>query len=109
MQAFRPGFSSAKTILVLAKFNGIISWLCDDVLGKRPEYINVLTARKLCGIKTQRGENAKKKVLDFFLDNEPSFSIEYTKFGNPVPGSYDRADSLVIARAGYISYNEKIA
>jgi len=109
LQAFRPGFSSAKTILVLAKFNGIISWLCDDVLGKRPEYINVLTARKLCGIKTQRGENAKKKVLDFFLDNEPSFSIEYTKFGNPVPGSYDRADSLVIARAGYISYNEKIA
>lgn len=27
LQAFRPGFSSAKTILTLAKFNGIVSYL----------------------------------------------------------------------------------
>lgn len=27
LQAFRPGFSSAKTILTLAKFNGILCWM----------------------------------------------------------------------------------
>ena len=28
LMAFRPGFSSAKTILTLAKFNGIVSYIC---------------------------------------------------------------------------------
>ena len=27
LQAFRPGFSSAKTLLTLARFNGIVSYL----------------------------------------------------------------------------------
>ena len=29
LMAFRPGSSSAKTILTLAKFNGIISYVCE--------------------------------------------------------------------------------
>ena len=43
-----------------------------------------------------------RREKNFLLDNEPSFSVEYTKHGNPKPGSYDRADSLVIAKAGHI-------
>ena len=41
-------------------------------------------------------------VLKFLLDNEPSFVIDYTRNGNPKPESYDKADSIVIARAGAI-------
>ena len=45
LQAFRPGFSSAKTLLTLARFNGIVSYICLDVLGIEPEYISASTAR----------------------------------------------------------------
>ena len=48
-----------------------------------------------------RGEKAKEIVLKYLLDNEPNFVINYTKYDNPTPGSYDRADSMVIAKAGF--------
>ena len=107
LQAFRPGFSSAKTLLTLASFNGIVSYICQDQFGIKPEYIGASTARKSNGVKVPRGEKAKKVVLDFVLDNEPGFVVEYTKQENPKPGSYDRADSLIIARAGYNLWKEK--
>ena len=47
-------------------------------------------------------EKAKQVVLKFLLDNEPSFVIDYTRNGNPKPESYDKADSIVIAKAGVI-------
>ena len=100
LQAFRSGFSSARTLSTLSRFNGVVSWLVYDKLQIKPEYIAATSARKLCGIKISRGQKAKEVVLKFLLDNEPSFVIDYTKHGNPKPGSYDRADSLVIARAG---------
>ena len=62
--------------------------------------LSATSARKTAGVSIKRGENAKEKVLQFLLDTEPSFVIEYTKHGNPVAGSYDRADSLIIAKAG---------
>ncbi len=103
LMAFRPGFSSAKTILTLAKFNGIVSYVCEKDFGVEPEYIGASTARKACGIKVERGKKAKEVVLNFVLDNEDSFVVEYTKQGNPKPGSYDRADSYIIAKAGWKS------
>ena len=100
LQSFRSGFSSAKTLSTLSRFNGIVSWLVFDQYKIKPEYIAATSARKLCGIKVPRGQKAKQVVLKFLLDNEPSFVIEYTRNGNPKPESYDRADSIVIAKAG---------
>ena len=102
LQSFRSGFSSAKTLSTLSRFNGIVSWLVFDQYGIQPEYIAATSARKLCGFKLSRGQKAKQVVLKFLLDNEPSFVIEYTRNGNPKPESYDKADSIVIARAGAI-------
>tara|TARA_Y100000592_G_scaffold86189_1_gene139177 strand:+ start:200 stop:727 length:528 start_codon:yes stop_codon:yes gene_type:complete len=102
LQSFRSGFSSAKTLSTLSRFNGIVSWLVFDKYKIQPEYIAATSARKLCGIKVSRGQKAKQVVLNFLLDNEPSFVIEYTRNGNPKPESYDKADSIVIARAGAI-------
>jgi len=107
LQAFRPGLSSAKTLLTLAKFNGIISYICQNDIGVKPEYIGASTARKSNGIKIPRGEKAKQVVLQYVLDNETDFMVEYTKHGNPKPGSYDRTDSLIIAKAGYNLWKEK--
>ena len=32
LQSFRSGFSSAKTLSTLSRFNGIVSWLCYSIL-----------------------------------------------------------------------------
>ncbi len=103
LQAFRPGLSSAKVILTLGKFNGIVSWICYKIFGIQPDYISASTARKTLGIKVERGENAKEIVLKRVLELEKGFVVKYTPKGNPVAGTYDRADSYVIAKAGYLS------
>lgn len=102
LQAFRPGLSSAQVILTLGKFNGIVSWICFKTFGLQPEYIGATTARKSLDIKVPRGENAKLIVLQRVLELEPSFKVAYTAHGNPVEGTFDRADSYVIAKAGYL-------
>ena len=101
LQSFRSGFSSAKTLSTLSRFNGIVSWMCYSLWSLEPQYLAATSARKLCGIKIPKGEKAKPVVLQYVLDNEPTFMVEYTKHGNPKPDSFDRADSWVIAKAGF--------
>lgn len=103
LQSFRSGFSSAKTLSTLSRFNGIISWSCYEVFNTKPQMLAAATARKQAGVIIKRGDNAKEKVLQFVLDKYPKIAIEYTKHGNPKPGSYDMCDSLIIASAGLVS------
>jgi Holliday junction resolvasome RuvABC endonuclease subunit len=98
---FNSGGSSAKTMATLQKFNGIVSWIVYEVFEIKPEYIGASAARKLAGIKVPRGQKAKKVVLEHLLETEPAFNVEYTRHGNPKPESYDRADAIVVAHAGY--------
>ena len=98
---FSSGGSSAKTMASLQRFNGMISWMCCDIFNHTPEHLSAAESRKLAGVRVPRGENAKIAVLNFIVDNEPSFKLSYTKFGNPKPECFDKADSLVVARAGY--------
>jgi hypothetical protein len=56
---FTPGFSSADTILTLAKFNGIISYLSRGILGTEPVDVNVTSARSKLGIKYDRNDKTK--------------------------------------------------
>ena len=93
--------ASAKTLSTLTRFNGIVSWLIYELFERRPTFIGSTTARKQAGIKVPRGKKAKQVVLEHLLENEPAFKIEYTQHGNPKPESYDRADAIVVARAGY--------
>tara|TARA_R110000824_G_scaffold283567_2_gene471941 strand:- start:387 stop:920 length:534 start_codon:yes stop_codon:yes gene_type:complete len=102
LQSFRSGFSSAKTLSTLSSFNGIVSWLCYDIYGIEPIYLAAPSARRIYGLKIQRGQKAKEVVLQYLVNNEPAFEIEYTRNGNPKPHCYDMADSIVIAKAGYI-------
>lgn len=102
LQAFKPGFSSASTIQALSKFNGVVSWMCNEIFDLTPEYISAGTARKFCGIKVPKGEKAKLFVFNFVVDTVPEFKVEFTSKGNPAPGSFDKADSYVIAKAGNV-------
>jgi hypothetical protein len=101
LHMFMGGKSSAKTLSTLTRFNGIVSWLIYEMFKMEPKYIAATSARKQAGIKVPRGQKAKQVVLQHLLDNEPAFTVEYTKHGNPKPESYDRADAIVIAKAGW--------
>jgi hypothetical protein len=105
---FNSGGSSAKTMAVLQKFNGIVSWMIYELFEIKPEYIGATQARKLCGIKVPRGQKAKKVVLEHLLETEKAFKIEYTIHGNPKPESYDRADAIIIAKAGHEILQKKL-
>jgi len=107
LQSFRSGFSSAQTLSTLSRFNGMVSLAVFRMFNIKPKYLAATSARKSCGIKVPRGEKAKDVVIKFVLDNVPEFDVEYTKFGNPKPGEFDRADSWVIAKAGLAQWNQK--
>ena len=100
LHSFRSGFSSAQTLSTLSRLNGIVSWMCYEAFGLQPEMIAATSARKLAGVGIKRGDNAKEKVLQFIIDSYPDIEIQYTKHGNPKPGTLDMCDSIIIALAG---------
>ena len=110
LQAFRPGFSSAKTIVTLARFNGIVTYLCNEVFQLEPEFMNVNSARKSVGLKIDRKskESTKDQVLTFTKERLPDFEwpTRTLKSGArkglviPADCCYDIADAYIIAAAG---------
>ena len=97
---FGSGGSTAKTMALLQRFNGIVSWICYEIFEKAPQYFTAHQARKLNEIKIPKGSNTKKEILKWVLDKYPDFNIEYTNHGNPKPKYFDIADAVVVARAG---------
>jgi hypothetical protein len=108
LHMFMRGKSSAKTLSTLTRFNGIVSWLLYETFEITPEYIGATSARKHAGIKVARGQKAKQVVLEHLLEHEQAFTIEHTRHGNPKPESYDKADAIVIAKAGDKIEREKL-
>ena len=113
LQAFRPGLSSAKTLLTLARFNGIVSYLCFEVFDLKPSYVNVNSARKACNIKLDRKskKSTKEQIFDYVLNDMSINGLTYKwpkkvlksgpRAGNEVyvDGCYDMSDSYVICKA----------
>lgn len=119
LQAFRPGLSSAKTLMTLAQFNGVVRWICHSDLNTEVESINVNSARKTVGLKIDRKSKKKTKeqVWDWVKLNNGSdkFSIEWPykvlKSG-PSKGqtrlcneAYDMADAYVIGKSHFVLKN----
>jgi len=114
LQAFRPGFSSAKTLMSLARFNGIVSYICREVFELDPEYINVNVARRSIGLKIDRKSslNTKDQVLSWVTDQLKTTShqwpVKVLKSGPrkgqsvPEPGCYDMADAFVICSSACV-------
>jgi len=102
LQMFRAGFSSAKTLTLLSKFNGVVSWMCYDLFEIEPEYISASSARKQAGITIPRGSKSKEVVLEYVSNDIQNFQYELTKAGNPKAGTYDRADSIILAKAAFL-------
>lgn len=107
LMGFRPGMSSAQTISMLLRFNGIVSQLARKQFGIEPEYISANHARKACGIKLQRtavaGMSQKEQVFKHMSENDLlNFPWPIKKNGKQADWSRDATDAYVIARAAAV-------
>jgi len=111
--AFGGGKTTAQTIAKLQRFNGMCSYITYKVFeDQHPGMVNVRTARNKLGIKIPKGvkdKDAKMVIIEWVKQNFESFKYEMTAHGNPLPGTDDRADAVVIAMYGlnYLLENEK--
>ena len=104
---FGGGRTTAGTMAKLQRFNGMCSFAVRRVFMTNPTLISANKARKSVGLKIKRGENTKKKVIEWVEKSYPKdFIVEYTNYGNPRPGTDDKADAVVIALAGMEILNE---
>jgi hypothetical protein len=103
--------SSASTLNLLAKFNGLVSYQVRNLLALDPQYVSVNHARKLCGVRIEKtskcGKSAKDQTFDWAIagplkEIAASFKLVNTKDGSVKYQGYhyDEVDSYVIARAG---------
>ena len=95
---FSGGRTTAGTMSKLQRFNGMISILCYRCFKIVPVLVPSRSARSRCGIKIKRGEDTKKKIIEWVKSEYPKdFIVELTRHGNPRPGTDDMADSVVVA------------
>jgi Holliday junction resolvasome RuvABC endonuclease subunit len=104
---FSGGKTTAMTMAKLQRFNGMVSYMVRREIGIEPVMIAANKARGLVGLKLKRGDNTKLKVIEWVQNEYPKdFIVEYTRHGNPKPGTDDKADSVVIAKAGLLMEKE---
>lgn len=109
LQGFRRGMSSAHTLLTLARFNGIVSWLAYDVFDVKPIFFDSSTARRGLGIKIDKARDTKDQIMEWVevvTGQELPKRVATTgkKKGMTIfaTGVNDAADAYVMARAGYL-------
>ena len=116
LQSFSRGLSSARTLMQLARFNGIVSNIAFRITRIKPVFINVNTARKSLGIKIDKNSSKDKKeqIMEWvgkdlggynwptkIISRGPNKGrVKFEKF------CYDIADAYVICKAGIIIKNE---
>jgi Holliday junction resolvasome RuvABC endonuclease subunit len=118
LQMFRPGLSSAKVLITLARFNGMVTLLSHQTFDIDPEFLNVNSARKIVELKINKKDKSKttkEKVFEW-VDNELNGTYDWPmktlksgpRKGTIIPesGCYDIADAYVIALAGHKSLNK---
>ena len=109
LQGFRRGMSSAHTLLTLARFNGIVSWLAFDVFSIKPIFFDSTSARRGLGIKIDKARDTKDQIMEWVevvTGKELPKRIATTgkKKGMTLfaAGVNDAADAYVMARAAYL-------
>ena len=104
---FGGGRTTAGTMAKLQRFNRMCSFAVRRIFKKSPTLISANNARKAVGLKIKRGEDTKKKIIEWVESKYPKdFIVELTNYGNPKPGTDDKADAIVIALAGMELLNE---
>jgi Holliday junction resolvasome RuvABC endonuclease subunit len=105
--AFGGGKTSANTMAKLQRFNGMCCLATRKIFGEDSTLLPVRTCRSLNEIKIPRGSNTKQLIIDWVSAKYPKdFTYELTRFGNPKPGTNDKADAVVVALAGAKKFKE---
>ena len=101
LNKFVGGGSSAKTIISLARFNGLATYFCFQMTGVKPEHVNVLRARKLAMCHSvPRGINSKEYILKYICKLYPKIILPRMKRKDAIDKkAYDICDSVIIALA----------
>jgi len=109
LQGFRRGMSSAHTLLTLARFNGIVSWLAFDVFNVKPIFFDSSTARRGLGIKIDKARDTKDQIMEWVeVVTGQELPKRIAKVGKKkgmtlfAAGVNDAADAFVMARAAYL-------
>jgi Holliday junction resolvasome RuvABC endonuclease subunit len=104
---FMNGGPNASTTAILLLFNGMCRYVIFDIFNKLPIYVDPRSARTKLGISIPRklkDKQKKKVIIDFvqkiYENTDTPFEYSMTKQGNPVVGTDDIADSIVVALAG---------
>jgi hypothetical protein len=99
--------SSAHTMSILQRFNGMVCAMLKYYFGKKPQLIEVKSARRIVGITIPRKMpriEVKKLVLEYVKGHTTGDLLwDQKKTGNPKDYCYDVADSYVIAKAGHLN------
>jgi len=110
---FSKGFSSADTLFTLAKFNGICSYIAQDLMSVPIIDVSVVSARSKLGLKidrTNKTKTTKEKVREQVLVLYPAIPIKThiaktgKSKGKQVPDkeTEDEIDAFVIVSGGRI-------
>lgn len=115
LSSFAGGRTMQQTLLKLAGFNSVISylvWRQFYTLGLpvQVEHIHPSTVKAIMkrqGLLIPKGADKKALTLEFVSKAEPLFPVHKNRNGNPQPYCYDMADAYIVARAGYLRWNEQ--
>jgi len=101
--AFGGGKTTAQTMAKLQRFNGMCSYTVFKVFEHQANMVNVRSARSKLGIKIPKGlkeKEVKNTIIEWVSNKFDTFKYDMTAHGNPLPGTDDRADAVVIALYG---------
>lgn len=112
LQSFRPGLSSAKTLMTLAQFNGVTRWICYELFKISAVSINVNSARKAVKLRIDRksSKKTKEQVYEWVAKEDSSiiWPTKVLKSGRNkgqvrlIEENFDMADAYVIGRAFFV-------
>jgi len=106
---FRGGKTTAFTMAILQRFNGMCCYALSQIFEMEASLINPNSARSVLGIKVPRkvpSKEKKKAIIENISERfGDQFKYNLTNHGNPQPGTDDRADALVVALAGPLLFD----
>jgi hypothetical protein len=108
LAGFSAGKTMQQTLMKLAAFNGMASWIIwssfDDLHADVSvfEHIHPSTAKALMGLKVPKGGDKKKLTVDLVVSLEGSrFIVDRCRTGSIRNYVFDMADAYLIAKAGH--------
>lgn len=106
LAGFSGGGSNAGTIMRLAAFNAMVTWMIHCTWGHAGSVVHihpstVKAKMKAYGLIYPKGSDKKKLTLDWVKSREPSFPIVLNRNGKPQPYCFDQADGFITAMAGF--------